>query len=59
MTNPLQALLAALAAFVGIRKGQSARQDRKLSFADVVTAAIVLVAMLIGLLLLLVQLVTG
>ncbi|MFC3531595.1 DUF2970 domain-containing protein [Vogesella facilis] len=59
MNNPLQALRAVLSAFVGIRKGHSARQDRKLSFADVVTAAIVLVAILIGLLLLLVRLVTG
>ncbi|MFC3627509.1 DUF2970 domain-containing protein [Vogesella amnigena] len=59
MSRPWQALRAVLSAFVGIRQGRAARQDRKLTFADVVTAAIVLVAILIGLLLLLVQLITG
>ncbi|SCK13904.1 DUF2970 domain-containing protein [Vogesella sp. LIG4] len=59
MKLPLQALRAVFSAFIGIRKGQEARQDSKLSFADVVTAAIVLAALLIGLLLLLVHLVTS
>ena len=59
MIRPLRALVAVLAAFFGVRKGDAANLDRKLCFADIVTAAIVLVALLIALLLLLVKLVSG
>lgn len=59
MKRPWQALRAVFAAFVGIRHSDAANVDRELGFADIVTAAIVLLALLVGLLLGLVWLLTG
>lgn len=53
--KPWQALAAVLSAFAGIRKGEAARQDKRLGFAEIVTAAIVLAGVLVLLLVLLVR----
>ena len=52
--KPWQALSAVLSAFAGIRRGEDAREDKRLGFAEIVTAAIVLAGLLVLLLILLV-----
>lgn len=55
----LAGISAVLSAFLGIRKGRAARHDVKLQFWQIIVAALLLVACLIGGLLLLVSLVTA
>lgn len=55
----LAGVSAVLSAFLGIRKGQAARQDAKLHIWQIVVAALLLLACFIGGLLLLVSLITA
>ena len=55
----LAGVSAVLSAFLGIRKGQAARDDVRLRWWQIVVAALLLLACFIGGLLLLVSLVTG
>ncbi|MDC7705349.1 DUF2970 domain-containing protein [Vogesella indigofera] len=57
--RPLRALAAVLAAFFGVRRSRAANVDRQLRFADLIAAAIILVALFVGGLLLLVSWLTA
>ena len=54
-----RAVSVVLSAFFGVRRGSAAQQDRQLRFADIVAAAIIVLALLIGSLLLLVNWLTA